>query len=278
MNDHVIQRAHFEHRGLRLSYLDSAPGDSGRSVVLFLHGFPDTSSMWITQIKALHAAGYRCIAPDTVGCGDSQIAPRLSDYNAQTICRDHLALLDHLNIEKSNVVGHDWGAGVAWLLAAWHPERVQRLTVMSVGHPMAYASSGLNQKLAGWYIAFFTLAGLSEFLLRGSGWFSLRRIFGTHPDMDEVMQRLTRPGRLTAALRIYRASLATMLLRSHPKVKVPTLGIWSRSDVFLVESQMLDSKKYVDGPWQYQAVNGGHWIPLDQPDYVTNKLLVHLKS
>jgi pimeloyl-ACP methyl ester carboxylesterase len=103
-------RQGFVNRGLRLSYLDSAPGDTARPVVLLLHGFPDSAQMWVSQIQALHDAGYRCLAPDTVGCGQSQIAPRRSGYNARTIIEDHRELLRHLGIGKCHVVGHDWGA------------------------------------------------------------------------------------------------------------------------------------------------------------------------
>ncbi|MBD2858805.1 alpha/beta hydrolase [Spongiibacter sp. KMU-158] len=268
-------RNSFTNRGLTLSYLDSAPGDTERPVVLFLHGFPDTAEMWQAQIQFMHDAGYRCLAPDTIGCGHSQIAPKLADYNARTIIEDSVALMDQLGITKADVVGHDWGAALAWLLTAWHPERVRRLVAMSVGHPSAYAKSGLEQKLAGWYIAFFTLGALAERLLLGSGRFSLRRVFGSHPEMDEVMSRVSQPGRLRAALRIYRASLVTALLKTHPRVTVPTLGIYSRGDVFLVESQMRNSEKWVDGPWRLEIVNGGHWIPLEQPDYVNAQLKEH---
>lgn len=271
-------RHQFTHRGLRLSYLDSAPGDPDRPVVLLVHGFPDSAAMWEQQIRFLHAHGYRCIAPDTVGCGESQIAERLRDYNCRGIVSDLVALLDHLGVRRAHVVGHDWGAILSWMLAAWHPDRVNRLVAMSVGHPMAYARSGIDQKLAGWYIAFFMLARLAEKLLMGRGRFSLRNVFGSHPDMDEVMARLSAPGRLTAALRIYRAGAHIVLFNRHPAVKAPTLGIWSRGDAFLVESQMRNSDRWVDADWQSEVIDGGHWIPLEQPDYLNQRILRHLQE
>jgi pimeloyl-ACP methyl ester carboxylesterase len=268
-------RQGFVNRGLRLSYLDSAPGDTARPVVLLLHGFPDSAQMWVSQIEALHDAGYRCLAPDTVGCGQSQIAPRRSDYDVRTIIEDHRELLRHLGIGKCHVVGHDWGAVASWMLAGWHPDVVRRLVVLSVGHPTAYARSGLDQKRAGWYIGYFTMAGVAERLLPGEGPLSLRRVFGSHPDIEEVMRRLSEPGRLTAAMRIYRASLVTVLLRGQPRIKAPTLGIWSDRDVFLVESQMRASQRWVDGPWTFESIPGGHWIPLEQPEYLNRRLLEH---
>ncbi len=271
----LLNRFHFRHRGMRLSYLDSAPGDSARPVVLLLHGFPDQASMWHAQIDALHAAGYRCIAPDTLGCGQSDMGKSVGDYNAIRIAGDHAALLDHLGVSAAHVAGHDWGAVIAWLFAAHHPERTQRVVVMSVGHPTAYARSDLRQKAAGWYVFFFQFGGLADALLRGEGPLSLRQVFRTHPEMDEVMQRLREPGRMTAALRIYRAAIGPILLRKQPHVRAPVLGLWSDGDRFLVESQMTNSRKFCDGSWRYERLHGHHWIPLEQPERCNALLLEH---
>ena len=266
-------RSQFKHRGFSLSYLDSAPGDGDRPAVLLLHGFPDTAAMWQLQIDALHAAGFRCIAPDTLGCGQSDMAPRVRDYNAVEVASDSAALLDHLGIKNVHVAGHDWGAVIAWFFAAYHPERTNKLLVMSVGHPTSYARAGLKQKLLGWYTIFFQLGGLSEWLLRGEGRFSMRRVFATHPAMDEVMARLRQPGRLTAAVRLYRAALVTVFIRKQPNVSAPTLGLWSDGDRFLTEAQMLNSQSYVDGPWRYERLRGHHWISLEQPERLNQLML-----
>jgi len=270
-------RLGFEHRGLSLSYLDSAPGDAARAVVLLLHGFPDESTLWSQQITALHAAGYRCIAPDTVGCGESDIAPQLSDYRALEIVGDHLALLDELGIKRVHVVGHDWGAVLAWLLAGHFPTRVLSLAVLGVGHPTAYARAGLKQKLLAWYTYYFLLAGISDRLLQGDSPLSLTRYF-QHPRKQQVLARLRRPGRMTAALRIYRANVLTIMLQKQPKPSAPTLGIWAEDDRFLVESQMVRSQRWVSGPWCYQRFPGNHWTPLVQATRLNEALLQHLED
>jgi len=112
-----IARAFHQRRGLNLSYLDSAPGNAERPVALMLHGFPDEAHMWDAVISKLHAAGYRCIAPDTVGCGESDMAERRDDYRVAEVCADFMALLDHLRVDRVMVIGHDWGAALAWYLA-----------------------------------------------------------------------------------------------------------------------------------------------------------------
>ncbi|WP_226661777.1 alpha/beta fold hydrolase [Microbulbifer aggregans] len=272
------QRHHFEHRGFQLAYNDTHPDDASRPVALLMHGFPDTADLWQQQIKDLTAAGYRCIAPDTLGCGQSDIAENVGDYNVLKIISDHIALLDLLTIARVDVIGHDWGAVQAWLIAAHYPERVRTLTAVSVGHPGAYARAGFRQWLAGWYIGYFQLKGISERLLLGSGRFSLRNVFRTHPSPDEVMERLAKPGRLTAALRIYRANLVTVLARPHPKVKVPTMSIWSDGDLFLIEKQVTSSEKWVDNSWQYHRVSGAHWVPITAAQTFNEKLLQHLQA
>lgn len=275
----MITRHSIQHRGFTLSFLDTDPQPQAtgptKPVVLLLHGFPDTAEMWTEQMALLCAQGYRCIAPDTLGCGESAMAPRTADYKATAIAADHVALLDSLEVDQAHVVGHDWGAAIAWFMAAYYPQRCCSLAVLAVGHPTAYGRSGWAQKRRGWYTLFFQIAGLAEYLLRGEGRLSLRRVFASHPQMDAVMERLRQPGRMTAALRIYRAAVVPVLLQSQPRVSTPTLGIWSADDRFLVESQMLESERWVDANWDYVRLEGGHWVPLDQPQHLNNLLLNH---
>lgn len=271
------------HRGLQLSYLDSAPEQADRPVVLLIHGFPDTAEMWTAQISGLHASGYRVIAPDTVGCGHSDMAPTRHDYLARRICVDLTVILDQVGADRVgadsvHVVGHDWGAVIAWFLAGYHPERVRTLTVMSVGHPTAYARAEVSQRIAGWYVFLFCIPGLSERVLTGRTDVDLAKHFGGYPDLDGMLARFSEPGRAEAAMRIYRANVAPVLFRRHPAVSAPTLGLWSVDDPILVESQMVASRRYVTGSWRYERLAGSHWIPQEQPEVVTALLLEHLSQ
>lgn len=270
--------APFSHDGLQLAYRDSAPDDRERPVVLLLHGFPDSSAMWQAQIAFLHDQGFRVLAPDTRGCGDSAIAPQRADYHYTRVLSDFIALLDHLGIDQVQVVGHDWGAVFAWLLAGHYPSRVTRLIAISVGHPTAYAKAGLRQKFAGWYIVFFLMGGFAERRLLGKGRLAFERAMPGHPQPEEVRERMRRPGRLTAALRVYRANIGDILLGSQPRVTAPTTGIWSDGDTFLTEAQMRGSRAFVDGEWHFEALSGGHWIPLEQPDRLNTLLAAHLDA
>ena len=133
--------------------------------VLLVHGFPDDHTVWRNQIPALVDAGYRVIALDTRGCGESEMKPREGDYAIDKLVADLLALLDALGIAKVRLVGHDWGAVQAWCFAMEHPERVDRCIAMSVGHPAAYMRGGVAQKLKGYYLFCIQLRGLIEFLV-----------------------------------------------------------------------------------------------------------------
>jgi pimeloyl-ACP methyl ester carboxylesterase len=277
MNTSIAERLFFTHRGLRLSYLDSAPGDAQRPLVVLLHGFPDEALMWQPQIAALHAEGFRVLAQDTVGCGQSDMAPRRRDYDARTVAADSVALLDHLGIASAQFVGHDWGAVLAWYVAIYFPQRVRKLVVLSVGHPTAYGRAGWKQKLLGWYTIYFQFVGLAEWLLMRRGPLGLRYWLRSHPHIDAVMQRIRAPGRLTAAVRLYRANLASILFKIHADVRVPTLGVWSEKDNFLTEEQMTASAQRVRGSWQYQRLSGGHWMSLGQPGRINQILLDYLE-
>ncbi|HEX5360410.1 MAG TPA: alpha/beta hydrolase [Fluviicoccus sp.] len=256
--------------GIRMNVLDAGSGPA----VLLVHGFPDTHAVWRQQIPALVAAGFRVIAPDTRGCGETDLSPDVADYAIDRLTDDLLALLDALHIDRAAVIAHDWGAMIAWRLAIFHPERVRQLAVLSVGHPRAYAAGGFMQKLRGYYILFLQWRGGAEFLARQADWWLFRAMTRFPGEFAQWREQLSRPGRLTAGANYYRANLGMLWdRRDYPKVRVPVLGIWSSNDLFLVESQMRQSGREVAAPWRYERVEGAnHWLQLTAPEQV-NRLL-----
>ena len=256
--------------GLALNVVDEGKGPA----VLLLHGFPDDHTVWRRQIPMLVAAGYRVIAPDTRGCGESEIPSKLADYRIDRLVKDLVGVLDVLGIAKVRLVAHDWGAVQGWFFAMRHPERVERYVALSVGHPNAYARGGFAQKLRGYYIAIFQLRGLAEFLLTRFDYALWRRMFGFPAEFEACKARLTRPGRLTAGINYYRANFGMILPHEYPPVKVPVVGLWSDGDRFLVERQMTNSAQYCTAGFRYQRVDGAnHWLQLDAPEKVNPLLL-----
>ena len=250
--------------------------DDGHPVLL-LHGWPDSHRLWRHQLPALHAAGLRTITPDLRGFGASDRPDEVAAYGLADTLADVGVVLDAAGAERAHVVGHDWGAAVAWLIAGLLPDRVDKLAALSVGHTMAFRDAGLPQREKSWYMLMFQFAGIAEQWLSDDGWANFRATFA-HPDADAVTEELARPGALTASLNWYRANVPPEVLFGAgielPRVAAPTLGVWSSGDRFLVEEGMTGSAGYVTGPWRYERLDGaGHWMQLEAPDAL-NALLV----
>jgi pimeloyl-ACP methyl ester carboxylesterase len=265
--------------GIELAVWEEGDGPA----VLLLHGFPDTHRLWRHQAAALMRSGLRTIAPDLRGRGESGRPSAVEDYDIRHSVADMTSVLDALGVERAHVVGHDWGAVVAWLLAALHPERVDHLVVMSVGHPATAQRRTLEQREKAWYTLLFQFEDVAERLLVRDGWQLFREWLRDEGDVEDYIADLSRDGALTAGLRWYRANLAPRLqLESPPPlpaIRAPTLGVWSSGDHYLTEDRMTASAACVSAPWRYERLDGvGHWMQLDAPDRVTQLLLDFLPT
>ena len=268
-----------EANGLQFHVRDEGSG----TPVILLHGFPDTGDLWRNQVPALVKNGFRTIVPDMRGRGRSSKPPNVADYRLSTIVRDVTGILDALRIERAHVVGHDWSAGVAWLLAALVPERVDRLVAISVGAPGTGAKPSLEELQKGWYRLLFLFEGTAEELIQRDDWYLFRLFLAGAKDTDAYVETLSEPGALTPALNWYRANLPVQAILGRtggprlPAVKADTLGIWSTGDLYLTEEAMTRSAQAVEGQWRYERFEGSHWVPLDQPDRL-NRLLLEFLS
>ena len=257
--------------------------DSGQGTpVVLLHGWPDTGDIWEHQSRALAAAGYRTIVPDMRGFGASSKPTDVAAYASRVQVGDVVGMLDVLGVDRAHVVGHDWGAGIAWMTAAFSPDRVASITALSVGHPSSFATAGWRQRQRSWYMLLFQFRGIAEQWLSADGFRNLRE-WSAHPQIESVVQRLSEPGALTASLGVYRANMPPESLvaprRQLPPVTAPAMGIWSTRDLALTEENVANSAKFVDGPWRYERIEGaGHWLQLDAPDDVDALLLDFLAS
>lgn len=271
-----------------LSHFVRDSGDADAPAAILLHGFPDSSAVWTKVTPPLVSAGFRVIAPDLRGFGETDMAASVADYDIQNgAFKDVLAIMDALKIGLAHVAGHDFGAPVAWMLAAQRPERFKTLTALSVGHTRAYLKAGWEQKWRGAYILFHQLRGLCEAAYRANDWALLRKHWSAHGDIQETVRLLSRPGRLTAGLNWYRANISLDRILKPPPVgtfgeeivRIPTLGIWSDGEAYLTEAQMTGSEDYVDAPWRYERINGAsHWIPYDAPDALSRSMISHWRT
>jgi pimeloyl-ACP methyl ester carboxylesterase len=248
---------------------------SGRPVVL-LHGFPDSGRLWRNQVPALAEAGFRVVVPDLRGYGRSDKPEAVESYSLRLLVGDVLAVLAELEIDRAHVVGHDWGAALAWALASLPTGSVDHLVVLSVGHPSTFRRT-LEQCEKSWYMLLFQFPGIAERWLTQDNWATFRS-WVRHPDADHVIAELEATGSLTPGLNWYRANVPPESWVEPrlqlPPVPAPTMGVWSTGDIALTETQMTDSADNVAGTWRYERLDGpGHWLQLDAPDQVNALLL-----
>jgi pimeloyl-ACP methyl ester carboxylesterase len=246
----------------------------GRPVVL-LHGFPDSGRLWRHQVTALAEAGFQVIVPDLRGYGLSDKPSEVEAYSLPLLAGDVMAVLADAGVERAHMVGHDWGAALAWAVASLAPGRVDHLAVLSVGHPSTFRRT-LEQRQKSWYMLLFQFPGVAERWLTENNWANM--IGAGHPDAAQVVADIETNGSLVPGLNWYRANVGPETWVGPPvqlpPVQAPTMGIWSTGDFALTEAQMTDSAENVAGPWRYERLDGpGHWLQLDAPDKVNALLL-----
>jgi pimeloyl-ACP methyl ester carboxylesterase len=281
-----MERFDIAATGLRFSALAEGPSD-GRPVV-FLHGFPQTAWSWHHQLDAVAAAGYRALAFDQRGYSQGARLPAVDDYRIDALVADVLAVADVQGWEHFDLVGHDWGAMVAWVTAGRHPERIRSLSAVSVPHPAAFAAAlgggDPDQVARSSYIDVFRQEGVAERALLGEDGSGdgLRAMFaasGLGPDAPEVdvfVAAMLEPGALTAALNWYRA-MSAQAIGDIGKITVPTLYVWSTEDIALGRQAAEATAQWVTGPYRFEVLTGvSHWIPEAAPHDLTRLLLEHL--
>ena len=269
-------------------------GPPGGEPVVLLHGFPQSARCWDAVTPALTAAGLRTAAPDQRGYSPGARPAGRAAYRLSELVADAAAVVEMVQQERDqhqtgvHVVGHDWGAVVAWALAGLRPELVRTVTGLSVPPPGAFRAAlrRPRQALASWYVGAFQVPGLAE------------RVFAVPPDRPwspRLVQMLVRSGQtrelaerdaagvadrgtLTAALNWYRA-LPLSLRDDVPQPTAPALYVWSDGDTALTRDAAELAPRHVAGPFRYVELRGvSHWIPDEAPDTLAELLLDHVSA
>jgi pimeloyl-ACP methyl ester carboxylesterase len=260
--------------------IDEGPADG--QVVVLLHGFPQFNTSWNAVIRRLTAEGYRCLAPNQRGYSPAARPTRRRDYRMPELVEDVRALIDASGAQRVHLVGHDWGATVAWAVAAEIPERLASLTTMSVPHPAAFlkAMATSRQALASWYMYFFQLPGIPERALlgtqqTGTGLSKLLQSHGkqTSEAADRDARAMAEPGMFTAALNWYRAIPLSLTREVRNKITVPTMYVWSDGDTAVLGKGARHCGRYASGEYRFETLHGTHWMLDEQPDAVADLLL-----
>jgi len=279
-----------EANGIRIHTAQYGPVDG--PLVLLLHGFPEYWRAWIKQIEPLAEAGFRVVVPDQRGYNLSDKPKGVEAYRIGTLAADVVGLIDALGREKAMLAGHDWGAAVAWQTAIQYPQRLEKLAILNVPHPavmMRTLQKSLRQILKSWYIFYFQIPFLPEWIMSRGNYAPMRRMMKassghdtfSEADLDHYVQAWSQPGALTAMLNWYRAVFRQAMRSlsrdekqpSVRRVQVPTLMLWGVKDIALSRQMAQPSIELCDQGRLIFFENATHWVQHDEPDGVTQILV-----
>ena len=271
--------------GIQLNVGMAGPEDG--PLVILLHGFPEFSYGWRHQIDELAQAGYRVWAPDQRGYNLSDKPRRIKDYRIDKLTADAVGLIDAAGCESAYVVGHDWGAAVAWYMAEKYPNRVKKMVVMNVpnGRVMAHhLRTNPAQRKKSWYMFFFQIPWLPEFLLSRNNWaYAVKMLQSTahegaftEEDLDQYREAWSQPRAFRSMINWYRAFLqktpTSASSSTAAKITVPTLLIWGAQDTALGREMAQPSIDLCEDGELIFIEEATHWVQHDAPERV-NQLL-----
>jgi pimeloyl-ACP methyl ester carboxylesterase len=267
----------------------------GDDLALCLHGFPEHALSWREQLPVLARLGYRAWAPNQRGYGQSSRPKKVSDYDMENLMADVAGLIDASGAKRTVLIGHDWGAVVAWAFAARQVRPLDALIIMNVPHPMCYLSRlwRSSQIFKSWYIYFFQLPWLPEWLLsrrnaRAVSAMVLRsssnRQNFPRDLLDIFQQNAQTPGAATAMVNWYRAMFRRGLRRrggvrqDFPLIHTRTLMIWGEEDVALDKSTTYGTDRYVTDLTLRYLPGVSHWVQQDATAEVNEMLTCFLSG
>lgn len=272
----AIETATLEANGLRFAADTAGQGDT---VALLLHGFPEARQSWHRQIPFLAELGWRVVAPDLRGYGGTSRPEGKAAYSIEHLTDDVAALFAALGGKRRILIGHDWGGVIAWQTALRGKVHLDGLIILNAPHPDAFArelARGWAQRRRSWYVAFFQLPWLPEWLLTRKGGRPLVKMFKSHShkipaEQLEIYRRnILQPGAATAMLNYYRANFSGLAggAGSNPLITVPTLVIWGKDDLALDIALTEGNEQFVEDFTLHKLPRASHWVQQDAPDEV----------
>lgn len=287
MSEDGISFQDYRVNGVSLHVAQAGPEDG--SLVILLHGFPEFWFGWRDQIGPLAAAGNRVLVPDQRGYDLSGKPKGVDAYRLDLLAEDIFALADAVGRERFSVVGHDWGAAVAWWMATRRPSRLDRLVCLNAPHPAIWLREMTQdpvQRRKSRYVQMLRLPILPELMVKAGGYRGLSDAFASsiRPEafgpaaMARYREAWARPGALTATLNWYRALFRQALPVPEPgSIPTPTLVIWGDQDAF-AEPRLAEASAELCAEAQVLHLpDASHWVVHDRPDDVRDALLAFLK-
>jgi len=274
----MLESLYVETNGVRLHVLQDGPEDG--HMVILLHGFPEFAFGWRQQIPSLAAAGYRVWAPDQRGYNLSDKPDGIAAYALEELAADVIGLISAAGKERVSLIGHDWGAAVAWWVGQTHPERVSKLVVINVPHPAVMAArlrGSIAQLLKSWYIFSFQLPWLPEWVASLGNWriatsaltTSSRPGTFSESDLDAYREAWSQPKAMRSMIHWYRALVRKPPVSpNRPRIEVPTLLIWGVDDVALDRAMAQPSIDLCDDGRLVFFEEATHWVHHEEPERV----------
>ena len=270
-----MERIEIAVGGLVFDALADGPADG--DLVLALHGFPESAAEWTHVLARLGAAGYRGVAPNQRGYATGARPHGVDEYHIDHLVADVAGIADALGADTFHLVGHDWGALVAWAFADRFPERLRTLSIVSVPHPRPFAAARAadpDQRARSGYIQGFKEdPAAADAFLADEAALLRAALADAGPEIAaEHIRVLSEPGAMDAALSYYRAWGDD--LDSVGPISVPTLFVWSTDDVALGRVAAEQTADWVAGPYRFEVIDGvSHWIPEVVPDVLADLVL-----
>ncbi|WP_171457508.1 alpha/beta fold hydrolase [Acinetobacter piscicola] len=272
---HTQRLTEYQREGLHFDVIDSGPLDG--QIFVLLHGFPETNKSWQETAQILNQAGYRTFAVNQRGYSLTAQPSKRRDYRSSALVEDVNALLD-LIAQPVYLVGHDWGAVVAWDVAQRYPEKIKHLITISVPHKAAYIRSMLmsNQLLKSYYMGLFQLPKIPELLFEkfpkiGLG--LLKSTGMTEQQLQDFQQDIVTEKRLSPALNWYRGIPFSSNKNLLKAMTVPTLFIWGKHDAAIGYKSVELNHQYIDAPYKEIIMDATHWIPVQNAKELSGYIL-----
>ncbi len=284
----IIQRR-IEAGGLSFMADEAGEGDD---VALLLHGFPESRFSWRHQIPMLADLGWRVIAPDLRGYGESSRPVGRRNYRLDLLVEDAALLFEAVGARRRLLVGHDWGAMIAWCFAMRRRLPLEALVIMNVPHPAVFERvmrTSWRQRLRSWYVGFFQIPGLPEAMLTARRAQAVADAFTRMavdkrrfpPEVTDVYRaNALIPGAMTAMVDYYRANrdLLGRYAGASPLIEIPTLMVWGEDDDAIGLEATEGYETLVRDLTLERLPGVSHWVQQEAPERVNLVLADWLRA
>ena len=258
-------------------------GNEQNELIILLHGFPETSYMWINLMEKLSSIGFYCIAPNMRGYSENACPKGVENYQIHNLSQDILNIADAVDKDKFHLIGHDWGAVIGWNIVFNNKNRIISWTGLSVPHTKAFSKAiklDKEQKRKSRYIKWFLLPFIPEMILRKNDFEKFRKLWkhSSKEELENYLSVFRRKQTLTATLNYYRANIRRGNIQPIGDIVIPTLFIWGNKDLAIGAFAAKGNQKYMKGDYTYKELNGGHWLIQTNYSEVESAIIEHVSK